>query len=782
MKDERKPPQKMQERTKALLKQHITGEIDEKHNFEVSVDLDINIDSLVQKARGVNTSLTEAIELLEEARDLKQGITWIRVPHGEGEIPDLIRDARKATATEAPKNSPESYAIQKLNILRAALKIAEIQNINLSGNETKGRIGNLRDNATAALGLEDSKIQQRDVKKFNTDVVSFLASIGVKEPAKKLALIKDFMNFEDTHYNISTISTVEGKTVVESETILTGLTDAQKASLTTLITAKEGKTQTFEQKIIANFQGKIIDGLHTIPTQLRKSLPGLKNAYLKTTYMQEDGKPLEAIASVYHTGAISFHGKDNKQSFTIQNARQLQSLLPESALINQNVLNSPANPTGIDADIHRLTGKAMEETGGLRSTTPFNFWRKFSRNDNTGHEATLKALAQLAGDYTSLFGNKATEQIRNYIEGKRGANLSEARTALESIDTTEIKSLLEHAIEARRVMSNRSVIFDSNNDNLTISAHMASINHAVHNKDGIIRRNVEQLKKSNDESVQKEGASIDRFIDLNLPRLVINCASGKDRTGLAMIMATHFAVCEKLGKDPLDSTQSADIFKQIVKSGHTQEMASMNAGTRGCHGIKKDTLGAFPAWMQATVTGLQQDTASFNKFKHNPKKVKIYSELQAEHGIEAPKGFFARLWSSVTSFFKRSTHETAAPAPDNPRPPSLTADDIPDGRNRITIIPDELGQRPKLEKSWVKANPTEKLFDNLIDKFKTALESPDSKNLDNDFQGLLVTANKTERIKKLEEAVSKMNDSDLKTSFESRIAQKAKQIGSSRQP
>ena len=64
-----------------------------------------------------------------------------------------------------------------------------------------------------------------------------------------------------------------------------GLTVEQKISLRDLISAKDGKSQTFEQKIITEFYPEITDGLHTIPTQLRKSLPGLKNAYLKTTYI-----------------------------------------------------------------------------------------------------------------------------------------------------------------------------------------------------------------------------------------------------------------------------------------------------------------------------------------------------------------------------------------------------------------------------------------------------------------------------------------------------------------
>ena len=776
----------MQARTKSLLNQHIRRPED---------NTNVTYQSLITQTRTTETSLTQAIELLEEARDLKQGIKWIRVPHKEGQIPDLIRDARNATETEAPKNSPESYAIQKLNILRAALKIAELEGMKLDGDKTKRKIGELRDNATAALEAPYPKTQQTDVKKFNTDIISFLTSIGVKEPAKKMGLIKDFMNFEDTHYNISTVSTVGGKTVVESETMLTGLTVEQKISLRDLISAKDGKSQTFEQKIITEFYPEITDGLHTIPTQLRKSLPGLKNAYLKTTYIQE-GESLEAIASVHHTGAISFHGKGDKQLFTDQNARQLQSLLPAGATINQNVLNSPANPTGIDADIHRLTGEAMSQIGGYRSTTPFNFWRKFSRNDNTGHEATLSGLADLLAkngivkaflpelkdsNGNTIHPKQLFPEIALYLKTGSNSDLETAKKALEKYkgyyerngQAQEFSKVLEHAIEARRIMSNRSVIFDSNNDNLTISAHMASINHATHGKDGIISKGINSLEISEDAKMVLTN-EVTRLV----PYAVINCASGKDRTGLAMIMATHFAVCEKLGKNPMDPTKSADIFKQIVKSGHTQEMASMNAGSRGCHGIKKDTLGAFPAWMQEQITGLQQDTASFNKFKHNPKKVKVDDDIAKEQVKEAPKGFFGRLWDSIKSAFSRKSPEAPAPAV---VPPNLVLPEDNLSYLRGNARSWVQAQKPNTFKSWVAKNPSEKLFDDLITKFKASIEAkkPDI-SLEADFKGLLATANKDERFTKLSEAVKNIDDHELKSKFESDL--RTKKLSTSRNP
>jgi hypothetical protein len=123
----------------------------------------------------------------------------------------LIRDAREAKENKAQYGSSQ---IQALNILRGAYKVAEtyktteieaslsLDKLNDFNKFVKDQANNIINNKISPEALKP--------KNFNTMIVQKLADLGIKDPAKKLNIAKDFCNLlEDKHYDVCTITKID---------------------------------------------------------------------------------------------------------------------------------------------------------------------------------------------------------------------------------------------------------------------------------------------------------------------------------------------------------------------------------------------------------------------------------------------------------------------------------------------------------------------------------------------------------------------------------------------
>lgn len=149
--------------------------------------------------------------------------------------------------------------------------------------------------------------------------------------------------------------------------------------------------------------------------------------------------------------------------------------------------------------------------------------------------------------------------------------------------------LLLNAIEAKSMIINTHSILDSENQNIKLVSSMIVVDFACNNEKGSVKT---------------------LFPEINIGKVNIHCASGKDRTGISLTDATNKAVSEKLG---LSEDQSRENLKTQIKGGHTQELASLNGGTPGCHGVKSDSKTALSKGNP--LNALIEDTAGFNKIK-----------------------------------------------------------------------------------------------------------------------------------------------------------------------
>lgn len=179
-----------------------------------------------------NGNFTEALENLEILREQNTGINLIKINGQDGNTPILIRDG--LNAKEPRILGTEGFEMQYLNVIRAAMEIADIEKKPELKDQLKGQADKFI-NSFHEKNKEQSQEQiSIDVKNEINNVMTFLEKNGIEKPHKKINVAKDFQNFNDEHFNIVTISNIKdntGKnhTIIEAEVALQGITEEQKA-------------------------------------------------------------------------------------------------------------------------------------------------------------------------------------------------------------------------------------------------------------------------------------------------------------------------------------------------------------------------------------------------------------------------------------------------------------------------------------------------------------------------------------------------------------------------
>lgn len=599
--------------------------------------------------------ITNAIMELQCLRDNSQGITWAITEHQDG-TKTLIRDARsRKPEIKTPMNYPDSFKIQYLASLRAAInllddevkKIQDLEKIKDSGVNPGSRrqaISTVTEKKAEIFARAQQVVNGKfevgkdNIVELNTRLANYLTIAGIENAASKLETTREFGNFYDTHHHISTITSVQnGKgescVQIESDVMALGNTPNMKLQYQAIkeaMVAKDAlnpksifqqvkcegqdmgwfnKLPIYQKQLIINHIDTLIEGTKIIPTQLRKVLPGIRNAYTKATYVQQPGEEgLTLAVRTAHIGTPSFHPKHLKegeaQIITTENLVQAQAIFAGTDKgVTCNILNSPINPSGIDKSIERqvINGiNALSKVGNelLSSvTTPFNILRTVSRNDVTQFDKNLKTIAE------KVCSGPTLKEVKKYLEGKGSYKKALGALDKDLIDMPDVKKMLASAIEARRGINTSRAFNDPENTNLKIVSAMKQVSSLANSPEASDQmRKFQQLKDIRGNQI------------FDIPIIITNCASGKDRTGVAEFETSRQAVNQILGVT--DPNIAKDNMIRQARAGHTQTMASVNGGTRGCDGIKKDTLGAMPKKFYETIReGLMQFTASFNKFK-----------------------------------------------------------------------------------------------------------------------------------------------------------------------
>lgn len=551
----------------------------------------------------INSALADrdystAIRTLNELRDARNGIAWTRDERSH----TIVRDARNVTPP-VETDGPEAYAMQYLNVTRGAITLIEqaAARNDLSRSDAIRAIQQLEKSAVAFChnidGVEGAKELGKAIKQGNSHIVDVVSgALGIKESdaKKRLNTAKDFSNFQDTHYHTVTLATVEHAgqeyTTFEADVALLGLTDSQQAEYAQI----NGQTgpdwyqamPAWERDLVQGAKAAITDGQHVIPTQLRSNTVGIRNAYNKVSGVLNNGD-MEVAHEMLHSGTVASESRADKQRVADMNVAQQEAFA--GGPVHCVTLNTPVNPTGNDKSIVSQTASATEANGASHSNLAFNSLRRLNPNK---YDGINKALGEIASAVQA-----DVPALADYLNGN--GSKSKAEAAIKGLATDgETKRVLNYVVEINDLMHNNGSPLDPENRNLRIGTCLSMVVDAVNN--GRVDSTVVDYKQK-------------------LDPLVTMCQSGKDRDGLLLFSSATEAIGNKISEISGSEVNRDGVRQAHAQAGHTQQMAGGDGGSKGCFGIKKDTLGAIPEQWNDIAGTLSQATGSFNKFKTEEK-------------------------------------------------------------------------------------------------------------------------------------------------------------------
>jgi len=168
---------------------------------------------------------------------------------------------------------------------------------------------------------------------------------------------------------------------------------------------------------------------------------------------------------------------------------------------------------------------------------------------------------------------KGGSRFGNFVEavtfGAYETTQTKAQKELKVLNTLKPDLVLSLVVatSARSLVDSSTLMANSENVNLELTAKMAIVKNSVKSPDGALH------------------AVVGKKIAKEYPNDVNFCKSGKDRTGYAQANETREVVSAYLDVDPKSQLGKKNFLAQLA-GGHTQEMAGVQGGTIGCHSIK----------------------------------------------------------------------------------------------------------------------------------------------------------------------------------------------------
>ena len=566
---------------------------------------------------------TNKIKELREASDTKINV---KVSHGQNSL--LIRDIRELQEGMISPRVEENYLINAINTIRASQKLCEISTIeeNAKGklsktleelfNQITSSYDKNADNITEKQCLNIFQHTERQCLKILREY-SVGKSLQEKE-YKLLTYAKNLSGLEDEHPDILTILSMKDSENENSfyairSTKICKLTEQQKQQYQDLQNKEWYQAlPKWKQSLITAYQGKLTDGEHLIPTQIR-DIPGIKNAYRTEVLTVDPDNPQKDKTVIYsfsHSGTLASLSKDKEIRETIasDNLQELQENLPDkNKALHFFTLNTDNKFDYADRQCIAQTENAFtkqrfriqsndfqlisdnrnqeQPSNKYHSNAPLNILRLFSRGKYNHIERSLQGLALTISKADTLdillIGNKSNDKkarhnITTLLAGGR--------------ITKEFSDILEAAIEVKRLIQQSKKTFNffgnlRQNYNFKITNAYAKLQMALHD--------VEQAHQNGQKNILvPSGGEVSIFTSgkdkITSPvftpqNIHIACKSGKDRTGAMVASVINTAITRDRAKK---ASAVKDMKTAIINSGHGQSLNGRSGGTPGCAATK----------------------------------------------------------------------------------------------------------------------------------------------------------------------------------------------------
>ncbi len=529
---------------------------------------------------GTPEGIAKAIYLLEDIGEARLGIVTRNIDT-EGAVGVRIRDARAANP-EDQKRGAEPFKLQLINAYRGALDVVDIsENLDLEQKEalkkellekTLQMLGEFK-TRSAEFGLDDKgnivsngsadgadkEVEKSEVKMskaldemIKKGLVPLLEKDGAdravpkdKSAYTRISVAKDYQGYNLTHRNIVSISNVgKGHVAIQAEVAMKGLTREQKDEYRK--TESDDKPRWFtvlpkwEQALVSKYRDKIVNGGHVMACQLWQ-LVGMKNAFEAITAIaKKDGTGFEIVSEDKHSGTLaSISGdKGSMREIARLNASQAKEWIRAKAKLHIGSFNSGGKlASGHDKTIVPSLEQAAKDTDSDLSVTAFNAARIDSKSSNLKSAQIL--LSVVAGAVTGE--GKEFDLLRSYLKRDRVTDKTTklANEALQHlIDKGLIGKDAAQILEAGIQLKESASKMDKSGDALIkdVSASLEAANAVTKLiyltgkcRNGGDNAGIDATKMPDQETVRA-------------------CASGKDRTMMAVIMRSAIAIFDKLKK------------------------------------------------------------------------------------------------------------------------------------------------------------------------------------------------------------------------------------------
>lgn len=470
----------------------------------------------------------------------------------------------------------------------------------------------------AIIGVPTYEEQEEVLRQFVANRIAPLlmeASGGKLLPGKiidKLDNIKNWVAMYQPTAAVATVDKVATTTgeieIVRIEEPLTALTPALREEYTNRTEKDWYRFQSAETRaLIDHFMDHILAG-HQIPSQLRKFLPGLKNAYRSTTYARVGGQ-LVKLSHSNHCAAI------------------VPVIMPDHQYLDAVKAVNPADPIAqlshkerdkrLQHERHRLTQLGLLQQRAVTGATS----NTMVALNSTLADDMLKLKDFFTGGTTEALDKEMailTVKAAQGLEDTTGAKVCLNKFNLvEPNQDASIKAFREHAERLyKRLQSHYAERQVDLTDN---STHIARLM-------GLMKASLDRLQKRCDTSrlrrlfnkADKESVGVKivqeftTLIDLYNGLLeregnqgfarefkrheaFYACASGENRTGIVEYAAQASAVMYNLqGLTGRAVVDEAELYRILAESGHLQFITGSQGGIMGAESLRDKSMAATP--------------------------------------------------------------------------------------------------------------------------------------------------------------------------------------------
>ncbi|WP_243018647.1 hypothetical protein [Candidatus Cardinium hertigii] len=508
------------------------------------------------------------IKQMRQEADARRNIIW------DVKGNRLTRVVSNISHSSISLYTPEDYVVQGLNIYRAAAKICRLYGQGSAVFEQKAHEF-MKYYSDCSEQTEEFWINT--TKKINQAVVLHLQKRLFNDKAlnlinEKLRLAENYVGLDDTHYNVTTIFTIQNHKFALEDKQAFKLTDQQKNDYI------NRKKQTWyshldplETLFLNAYVNKFLDGNHYIPTQLRK-IPGLRNAYQKSLWKYDKNHQKKLLATYYHSGSlaspIQYKDQNSRRAdwqITKDNWNQVQQKDKNIEVLS---LNYNMNVPGFDnLQEKKIVQDTTEIVGADRLMnlsingigTSSNVYDKYIQLVGYIVSFYEKQYPILCASFTNelkdktffrksiKFLNKNSKESRDqkikHIKNPKDKRFFELLIALEK----RVKgSATWHNLKQTKALINGNPNATTCAIYIAFIAFMGSLNQ-----------------------------------DKIIPTILFNCKSGKDRTGLMSLLVDAYIIlmrCPSLTQD--------EVINVLIHTGHYQLLAAINGGMAGRFGLK----------------------------------------------------------------------------------------------------------------------------------------------------------------------------------------------------